>query len=123
MSHILLQLPLQSSSCALLNLDCRPLVDHLDLLLLESGELTTKRSPLRRYRDRLSDAENPDEVATFDSALRLYYTQEEVRMTNVDSLAATDRAVMKILEAGLQPGLRRRQILYLVIFTFVLELE
>ena len=46
---------------------------------------------------RVMNGLSPDEVATFDSALRLYYTKEEVRMTDLDRLAAENRPVMKNL--------------------------
>jgi ATP-dependent DNA helicase PIF1 len=46
---------------------------------------------------RIANRLSPDEVATFDSALRLYFTTEEVRQTNLDKLASTNKPVQKIL--------------------------
>jgi hypothetical protein len=40
---------------------------------------------------------SPTEVAAFDSALRLYFTTEEVRQTNFDKLANVNKPVKKIL--------------------------
>jgi hypothetical protein len=40
---------------------------------------------------------SPIEVSTFDSALRLYFTTEEVKATNFDKLAGTNQLVKKIL--------------------------
>ena len=53
-----MQLPVQKSSRALVSLDCRPEDMQKDLLALESGEITTQRSVLQRYRDRLVDTAN-----------------------------------------------------------------
>jgi ATP-dependent DNA helicase PIF1 len=57
-SHLLLQLPVQKSSRVLVSLDCRPEDIQKDLITLESGEITTQRSVLQRYRDRLVDTAN-----------------------------------------------------------------
>lgn len=57
-SHLLLQLPVQKASRALVTLDCRPEHMQQDLIALESGEITTQRSVLQRYRDRLKDTAN-----------------------------------------------------------------
>jgi hypothetical protein len=38
-----------------------------------------------------------DEVAAFNSALRLYFTTKEVRQTNSDKLAVANQPVKKIL--------------------------
>lgn len=46
-----------------------------------------------RVQNRLS----PDEVASFQSALRLYFTNDEVRERNYGQLAAENRPVKKIL--------------------------
>jgi hypothetical protein len=46
---------------------------------------------------RIANRLSPDEVASFDSALRLYFTTEEVRQTNFDKLASTNKPVKKIL--------------------------
>jgi hypothetical protein len=40
------------------NLDCRPEEAQSDLIVLESGDITTQRSILQRYRDRLTDTAN-----------------------------------------------------------------
>ena len=45
-SHILLQLPVQSSSRAVVSLDCRPEDQQANLIVLESGEVSAKRSVL-----------------------------------------------------------------------------
>jgi ATP-dependent DNA helicase PIF1 len=54
-SHILLQLLVQSSSRTVVGLDCRPDNIQRELIVLESGEVTAQRSVLRRYQDRLTD--------------------------------------------------------------------
>ena len=53
--HILLQLPVQSSSRAVVSLNCRPEDMQFNLIVLESGQISAKRSVLQRYRDRLAD--------------------------------------------------------------------
>ena len=45
---------------------------------------------------RIANRLSPAEVAAFDSALRLYFTTEEVRQTNFDRLAATNQPVKRI---------------------------
>ena len=45
---------------------------------------------------RVANQLSPDEVAAFDSALRLYYTTEEVRTTNYTKLAAANQPVKRI---------------------------
>lgn len=57
-SHLLLQLPVQKSSRALVTLDCRPEGMQKDLIVLESGETTAQRSALQRYQGRLTDTAN-----------------------------------------------------------------
>jgi ATP-dependent DNA helicase PIF1 len=57
-SHILLQLPVQSSSRAMVSLDCRPEDAQSNLIVLESGQISAKRSVLQRYRGRLVDTAN-----------------------------------------------------------------
>ena len=52
-SHLLLQLPVQNSSRGVVSLDCRPEEVQDDLIVLESGDISVKRSVLQRYRDRL----------------------------------------------------------------------
>ncbi len=54
-SHILLRHQVHHSSRIPVPLDCRPEDAQPDLLVLESGDVTAQRSPLRRYRDRLAD--------------------------------------------------------------------
>jgi hypothetical protein len=61
-SHILLQLPVQKSSRALVSLDCRPDDLQKDLITLESGEIVAQRSVLQRYRDRLKDTANGNQA-------------------------------------------------------------
>ncbi|EXU94545.1 PIF1-like helicase, partial [Metarhizium robertsii] len=46
---------------------------------------------------RIANRLSPHEVAAFDSALRLYFTTEEVRQTNFDKLANTNKPVKKFL--------------------------
>ena len=57
-SHLLLQLPVQNSSRGVVSLDCRPEEVQDDLIVLESGDISARRSALRRYRDRLTDTRN-----------------------------------------------------------------
>jgi ATP-dependent DNA helicase PIF1 len=46
---------------------------------------------------RTANQLSPIEVTTFDSALRLYFTTEEVKLTNFDKLVGTDRPVKKMI--------------------------
>ena len=46
---------------------------------------------------RVANQLSPDEVASFNSALRLYFTTKEVRRTNFDKLVAANKPVKKIL--------------------------
>ena len=46
---------------------------------------------------RTSNLLSPTEVTAFDSALRLYFTTKEVKLTNFDKLAGANRPVKKIL--------------------------
>jgi PIF1-like helicase len=46
---------------------------------------------------RTANQLSPDEVAAFDSALRLYFTTAEVKETNFSKLAGANRPVKKIL--------------------------
>jgi ATP-dependent DNA helicase PIF1 len=46
---------------------------------------------------RTANLLSPTEVTAFDSALRLYFTTEEVKLTNFDKLAGANRPVKKIL--------------------------
>jgi ATP-dependent DNA helicase PIF1 len=57
-SHILLQLPVQQSSRALVHLDCRPEEAQSNLIVLESGDITAQRSVLQKYQDRLTNTAN-----------------------------------------------------------------
>ena len=57
-SHILLQLPVQSSSWAVVSLDCHPEDAQSNLIVLESGQISAKRSVLQRYRGHLVDMAN-----------------------------------------------------------------
>jgi ATP-dependent DNA helicase PIF1 len=54
-SHILLQLPLQSSTRDCVSLNCRPDKDQSQAISIEDGEASISRSPCRKYRDRLTD--------------------------------------------------------------------
>ena len=56
-SHILLGLPLQDSSRHVITVDCRPEEVQNDVITVEE-EVTARRSPLRRYQDRLTDQVN-----------------------------------------------------------------
>jgi ATP-dependent DNA helicase PIF1 len=58
-SHILLGLPLQDSSRRVVTLDCRPEEVQNDMITVGDEAVTTRRSPLRRYQDRLTDQVNP----------------------------------------------------------------
>ncbi len=55
-SHILLQLPVQESSRSVVTLDCWPEQSQDNLIVLEDGDITTQRSPTKRYQDRNTDA-------------------------------------------------------------------
>jgi hypothetical protein len=55
-SHILLQLPVQESSWTVVTLDYCPEQSQDNLILLEDGDITTQRSPTKRYQDRNTDA-------------------------------------------------------------------
>jgi ATP-dependent DNA helicase PIF1 len=57
-SYLLLRIPVQDSSWGVVSLDCRPKEAQDDLIILESGDISTRRSVLRRYRDRLTDTRN-----------------------------------------------------------------
>src|SRR4030081_2380865 len=57
-SHLLLQIPVQDSSRGVVSLDYRPEESQDDLIVLESGDISARRSVLRRYRDRLTDTRN-----------------------------------------------------------------
>jgi hypothetical protein len=58
------------------------------------------RSYLQRVRDsyvlELQTSFSPKEVVTFDSTLRLYYTTQEVRITNSTKLAVTNHPIKRI---------------------------
>ena len=56
--HILLGLPAQDSSREVVTLDCRPEEAQNDVITVEDETVTAKRSPLRRYQDRLTDQVN-----------------------------------------------------------------
>ena len=67
---------------------------RLALSELRAGELSCESwgLPCTRVANQLP----PEQVAAFDSALRLYFTTEEVRQTNSDKLAAMNMPVKKI---------------------------
>src|SRR6202000_1816544 len=50
------------------------------------------------FCSRVANQLSPDEVATFDDALRLYYTTEEVRATNAEKLSAMNMPI-KVVKA------------------------
>jgi hypothetical protein len=50
-SHILLQLLVQESSQAAITLDCCLEQSQDNLIVLEDGDISTQRSPVRRYQD------------------------------------------------------------------------
>src|SRR6266496_526782 len=52
-SHLLLHIRVQDLSRAVVNLNCRPEKAQDNLIVLESGDISGRRSVLRRYRDRL----------------------------------------------------------------------
>jgi hypothetical protein len=56
--YLLLQIPVQESSRGIVSLDSRPEEAQDDLIVLESGDISTRRSALRRCRDRLMDTGN-----------------------------------------------------------------
>jgi ATP-dependent DNA helicase PIF1 len=51
-SYLLLQLPVQDLLRSTVNLDCRPEDKQSDLIDLESGDITIRRSVLQKYRAR-----------------------------------------------------------------------
>jgi hypothetical protein len=57
-SHLLLRIPVQDSSRGVVSLDCWPEEAQDNLIVLESGDISARRSILRRYRDRLIDTRN-----------------------------------------------------------------
>jgi len=61
-SHILLQLPVQESSWTTITLDCRPEQSQDNLIVLEDRDISTQRSPIRRYQDRTHDAPGAQEL-------------------------------------------------------------
>src|SRR5271170_6514436 len=61
-SHILLQLPVQEASRAVVVLDCRPEQSQGDLIVLEDGDISAQRSPVKRYQDRTHDAPGAQEL-------------------------------------------------------------
>ena len=63
------------------------------------SELRTSQLSEESWRllcTRVANQLSPEEVAAFDSTLRLYYTTEEVRITNCTKLAATNQPVKRI---------------------------
>src|SRR6266487_3629002 len=66
-SHILLQLPVQESSRSVVTLDCRPEQSQDNLIVMEDGDITTQRSPTKRYQDRKTDA--PGALALHSTSL------------------------------------------------------
>jgi ATP-dependent exoDNAse (exonuclease V) alpha subunit len=64
--------------------------------LSELRESRLSESSWRLLCTRVQNQLLPDEVASFTSALRLYFTNEEVREHNYSQLAAEDRPVKRI---------------------------
>jgi ATP-dependent exoDNAse (exonuclease V) alpha subunit len=63
------------------------------------SELRTSQLSEESWRllcTRVANQLSPEEVAAFDSTLRLYYTTEEVRITNCTKLAATNQPIKRI---------------------------
>ena len=63
------------------------------------SELRTSQLSEESWRllyTRVANQLSPEEVTTFDSALRLYYTTEEVHTTNSTMLAATNQPIKRI---------------------------
>jgi hypothetical protein len=63
------------------------------------SELRTSQLSEESWRllcTRVVNQLTPKEVAAFDSTLRLYYTTEEVRITNCTKLAATNQPIKRI---------------------------
>ena len=55
-SHLLLGLPLQECSRVAVILDCRPEKDMDDLMSIEEDSIKVKRSPYKRYKERLTNS-------------------------------------------------------------------
>lgn len=62
-SHILLGLQAQEASRETISVDCRPEEVQFDVITVEDDVVSTRRSPLKRYRDRLTDATHPTLLA------------------------------------------------------------
>ena len=54
-SHVLLELPSQDATRQVVTLDCRPAEVQNDMITVEDDTVTARRSPLRRYQDRMTD--------------------------------------------------------------------
>jgi hypothetical protein len=65
--------------------------------LSELRESKLSESSWRLLCTRVQNQLSPDEVASFQSALRLYFTNDEVREYNYRQLAATNRPVKRII--------------------------
>ena len=65
--YILLQLLVQESSRSVVTLDCRPEQSQDNLIVLEDGDITTQRSPTKRYQDWKTDA--PGALALHSTSL------------------------------------------------------
>jgi hypothetical protein len=58
-THLLLQLPQQDGTRTVVTLDCRPEEVQDDLITVEDESVQARRSPLQRYRARMTDQVNP----------------------------------------------------------------
>jgi hypothetical protein len=58
-SHILLGLPLQDSSCQVVTVDCWPEEAHNNMITVEEEAITACWSLLQHYQDCLTDQVNP----------------------------------------------------------------
>lgn len=67
-SYILLKLLVQGCSYQTVTLNCWPEGDQQDLIVVESGEVSSERSALQRYRDRIADTEGRN-AAVIDLSL------------------------------------------------------
>ena len=57
--HVLLDLPSQDATRQVTTLDCRPEEVQNDAITVEGESVTTRRSALQRYQDRMADQVNP----------------------------------------------------------------
>jgi hypothetical protein len=93
-SHILLGLPMQDSSRDVVTLDCRPEEVRNDMVTVEDETVTTKRSPLRRYQDRLTDQVNQ---ALADITFRLVTGMELEDMDDTAHCTSTSHQLLSTI--------------------------